>query len=438
MFEDGRRLGGVERLYRLLDDAGGARFAVVARLRGDVDPERLRGALVGLRERHPLLGCRVDRRGGELWFRRSGVPATSLTVADGVERWESGAQAELDTPLDVGRGPLLRARLARRGPEGSALTLVFDHCAADGRSAIRAALDLLDVVISHGDSSTNPVGSFGDLDHSLEHHLPARARGLRGLLRLVGLQTWRTLGQLVRGVPRRLPRETRAAWAEHRVGLCSLDLEPEDAGRLLRATRRRGTTVHGALCAAQLRAIAAESGRRRRLMLNHPVDLRGRTSPPVAGGVHLTGLDTLHRVGPATDPWVLAQAVRRDLLRAIESGQGGYTLPMVAAVFRRLGWLFGPTPAGARRAARAVRLGAPYTTTVSNLGDLGPPRRGPIEDIRFAFCPPAPFLFASTASTFAGRLGWTFCWREPAVSQERGHRLAERSLALLLDSLDKG
>jgi len=432
VFDDGRPLGAVEHLYRLLDDAGGARFAVVARLRGPADPERLRGALVGLRERHPLLGCRVDRRGGALAFRRSGVPETPLTLPE-PEGWPDGVLNELARPLDVGRGPLLRARLAASEPDSSTITLTFDHCAADGRAASRAAIELFDAMISEAISSTDPVGSFESLQPSLETFLPARTKGLRGLLRYWALQTRRSLGHLLRGPPRRLRADARAPWWDHRPGLAALELDRDQTGRLLRTARRRGTTIHGALCAAQLRAVAGESGRRRRLMLSHPADLRGRGVPEDAGGLQISGLDTLHRVGPDTEQWPLAQAVRRDLDRALDRGEGRWTLPVIAAACRRLAGLL-----GARRTARVMSLAAPYATTVSNLGDLGGSDQGPLTDLRFAFCPPPPFLFGSIASTWAGRLAWTFCWREPAVSAERGQRLADRSLALLLESLDKG
>ena len=437
MFEDGRQLGAVERLYRVLDEAGGTRFAVVARIRGAVDPEQLRGALIGMRERQPLLGCRVDRRGGALSFRRAGVPATPLAVGEQPEPWEATVRRELATPIDVGRGPLVRAHLGPGSDGTSSLVLTFDHCAADGRSATRATSELVASLFDSTVSPTDPKGSFGDLDAPLERWLPRGQRGLRGLLRLLAMQTGRTLGHLLRGIPRRLPRDASAPWAAHRVQTWSHRFDPEQTAQLVRDARRRGATVHGALTSAQLRSIAAESGRRGVLQVAHPVDLRGRTSPPGAAGVHVSGLDTIHRVGPATDPWSLAQEVRNDLGRAFDRGEAGHTLPITAAAAARAGWIFAPGPSGARRLARAGWLSSPYATTVTNVGDLGPAGQGPLEELHFAFCPPAPLLFGSAAATFGGRLGWTFSWREPAVGRERGERLAARSVELLLGSLDK-
>jgi hypothetical protein len=437
VFEDGRRLGGVERLYRVLDHVGGTRFAVVARVRGDVDPELLRGALIGMRERHPLLGCRIDRRGGVFSFRRSGVPATTLAVTREAVTWEAAVEEELACPLDVGRGPLVRTRLLPTTDGTSALVLTFDHSAADGRSATRAVAELVRSVSESTTSVADPGGSFTTLGQPLEDFLPAKHRGVRGFARLAMLQAGRSLARLWRGFPRRLPRDASAPWRDHRVQTWSHRLDAEQTGRLIRTARRRGTTVHGAVTAAQLRAIAAESGRSRVLLVGHPVDLRGRTSPVDASGVHVSGLDTAHRVGPRTDPWALAQEVRNDLVRAIDRGEPGFSLPITGALTARAGWLLGPGPTGATRLARLGSISVPYATTVTNLGDLGPTTQGPLEELHFAFSPPAPLLFGSAVSSFGGRLRWTFCWREPMVHRERGERLATRSVELLLSSMDK-
>jgi len=117
------------------------------------------------------------------------------------------------------------------------------------------------------------------------------------------------------GSPRRVPRLQRTT------------LEPDDLQLLLAACRRHGTTLHGALCAAQLRATywLQSTTEPAALFLSCPVDLRPRLDPvqPIAPTcLYVTLLGASFVLDPSTTFWDLVRGAPAHTRTQLARGDG--------------------------------------------------------------------------------------------------------------------
>ncbi|WP_092535120.1 non-ribosomal peptide synthetase [Amycolatopsis arida] len=119
-------------------------------LAGDVDAERLRGALHALLDRHPLLRAGFHQRAGgrvvQLVPARAALPwryvdLTGKAEPDAAARREE--ERDRAAGFDLGRPPLLRASLLRLGPDRHRLVLTLHHIVADGWSMALLRRELL-------------------------------------------------------------------------------------------------------------------------------------------------------------------------------------------------------------------------------------------------------------------------------------------------------
>jgi len=140
-----------------------------ARLRGTLAPDEVRAALATVIERHDALRVRFEERDGEPWI-AVGDPSSAATPLETVDLGEAGEQtAELTAwlasftarPFDLASGPLLRAGLARLGPEDHALVVVAHHAAVDGASLEVLVAELASLLLDAAASAALPrAGSF--------------------------------------------------------------------------------------------------------------------------------------------------------------------------------------------------------------------------------------------------------------------------------------
>ncbi|WP_327000779.1 amino acid adenylation domain-containing protein [Dactylosporangium sp. NBC_01737] len=119
-----RRLWFLDRLR-----PGGAEYLVpiVLRLTGPLSADRLRLALTALVARHEVLRTRYTAGA-------DGEPVQIIDPPAPVPLLDGATEADLSEPFDLGRGPVLRAGLARTGPGEHLLSLVVHHIAVDGWS----------------------------------------------------------------------------------------------------------------------------------------------------------------------------------------------------------------------------------------------------------------------------------------------------------------
>ncbi|HEX8696633.1 MAG TPA: amino acid adenylation domain-containing protein [Longimicrobium sp.] len=112
------------------------------RLRGPLDVPALERGLDALRERHETLRTTFAERGGRAVqvihpFEPVPLPVVDLSALPAAEREaraERIASDDANTGFDLERGPVMRARLVRLGPEEHTLLVTIHHIVSDGWS----------------------------------------------------------------------------------------------------------------------------------------------------------------------------------------------------------------------------------------------------------------------------------------------------------------
>ncbi|MEU0481695.1 amino acid adenylation domain-containing protein, partial [Streptosporangium sp. NPDC006013] len=120
-------------LDRMLPDTNLYLVPVAYRLQGPLDHEALVKALNELVARHESLRTTFAMDGAEPVQLIAADLRLDLPVVDcdGEDELRSRLATLAVEPMDLGRGPLLRGRLLRRGPEEHVLLLTFHHAVAD-------------------------------------------------------------------------------------------------------------------------------------------------------------------------------------------------------------------------------------------------------------------------------------------------------------------
>lgn len=114
----------------------------VVRVRGELDPDVVRRALVEVVRRHDALRTRVVERDGRCFQVATDHADISLSIADvshlqaddRVREARRLASAAAATRFDLSRGPFVAASLVRLSHDDHVLALVLDHFVADGWS----------------------------------------------------------------------------------------------------------------------------------------------------------------------------------------------------------------------------------------------------------------------------------------------------------------
>jgi hypothetical protein len=438
----GRALGPGEHAFFLLDRSLPTNIVGMAELEGPLEEEVLRAALDAAQERHPLTHARLTAPERQRPALVLDAPRLPLTVVRGqADAWVALAEHELHQPLVTPRGPLARAVWIRHAPAHSTLLVTLHHGVADGRSA---AIFLGDVLRAAGRMLRGESASLEPLPlrDSLEAHLPRWAHGPGGWMRAAGAFVQEAFHLAGAGWPRQVPTNGGAPVTERRTRLLPRTLDAESTARLVHAARLHGTTVQGALCAAVLLAVRDElTGTDPVPMVSFsPIDMRSRLEPPLGEeiGLFVSASRSLHRVGPETRFWPLAQEIRQALVTSLRRREP-FLLP--PAMSRLYGALARVAPEGARgdalfaRMAEAAQL---CTTGVSNLGVLEPVTdSGPLHlrSLSVTASLATIWTFLSLAITCAGSLHWNFMFQEPIISAPRARRLVEGSLRHLQDAL---
>lgn len=435
----GRNLSPLEGVVDLIDRARSLNFVVMADIVGPLSEGALRGALDRVQQVHPLLSVRIVRDGPRAAFTTEGVGPIPLRRLQG-DASDAAAEAEREMNLALPRetGPLLRCTwMARKGDaDRSFLLLTFNHTIGDGSSG---AYLLRDIVSLAG-------GAVGPAVHALpeplESHMPAAARGLRGLFRLLRFLTRELWGWLWHGgIPRRVRHEQQVAVEDVRARLVQKTVAGPLLERLRQVSRTKGTSVHGALTAALMLAyLTCEEGKRSSVLcMGSPVDLRQRMAPPVGDdvGLFVSIAQSTHRVAANTDFWELARAARAALVASIERQDPFCFAPMVGWLVPKLDrWLGGPD--APQRVARFASKMVNATTGITNLGVLAiEPKHGVlrIERVQFTVSPSAMADLVCTAATFGGVLCWNFVYNAPRLGASRVEALAAEALSRLVDAV---
>ena len=372
-------------------------FVVFAERRRHLRPERLSQALDLVQQENLLLkaGIRWTQEDGLCFVHAPGRPVElrchSVTPGD----WQHIIEQQLSEPFPAEAAPLMRCLyLQMQAPARSVLALCFHHAIADGRSGTALLRRLLSVMGAQDQPSpgTGPTALPAMAKvHPARYRWPEQADAARALKATL-IADYRRHGPLP-------PIPWLASEATERTPrLIRLSLAPEHTRLLLAAARAQGTTVHGALCAAQLLAQRQlQSGSEATpVFLSCPVDMRPHLEPaPPATpiGLFVSLISATFSVSADTDFWQLARDIITQTRLQIARGEGHL-------LYHLFGLDGSPVLPEQLESFRKKTLASLPNTMVSNVGAIAPVVDDPaVESISFALCPmPYQTLFTAASS----------------------------------------
>jgi amino acid adenylation domain-containing protein len=267
-----------ERLWIVEQLAPGTTYNMPAaiRVRGDLEVPAFARALDAVMQRHAPLRTTFEMNGERLQ-QRVHPAANPMAVEDAQGVTERQmldlARCEAETPFDLTRGPLLRARLLRRAAREHVLLLTMHHIICDGWSLAILQRELLASYTAFRCGKTpllEPLSvQYADVA-AWQHRQLGSARWQRSLA------AWTNR---LRGAPAALDLPTdrpRPALQSHRGATFDFDLGDELAAALQQLTRRTGTTLYMVLLAAFAVFLGRHAGQRD-VVIGTPV--AGRTRP---------------------------------------------------------------------------------------------------------------------------------------------------------------
>lgn len=425
-----RELSACEQLVWCTDTLCSLNFAMHAELHGPLTEDRLRGALLQLQARHPLLRMRVSEEKGSLWFRTTEAPIPIRIEDVPVESTPSEAEHEVRSPFNTTTGPLVRSVWLRHAPAHHTVLITFHHAIGDG---ISGALLVRDLLRALSGELLPPM----PLVASLDTHLPRKAQGWRGFLGSMRVLASLIGRVLLRGIPRAVPNELASGFEERRACITMLRFEPPFTLALAKRARQERTTLHGALSAAILLASFAEMGRSRaHVFFGSPVNLRKSVEHPIGDDVgFFVGIGVgSHVLRLRQDFWALAREVKQGLAATIHAGDPVFGLPGIARALKVVFKMFGGQRRGALTTARLLSMMLAPSLGLTNIGRLPiGSQYGSFEVLALGFVMSTSLL--GTSGWAAATLGDTLCLNlvtmEPAISRDTQARLARRVVTLL-------
>ncbi|HEY8906870.1 MAG TPA: condensation domain-containing protein [Rhodoferax sp.] len=402
-----RSLDPGEAFFFLSDQVSCMNFVVFAERNGLLKTERIRSALDSVQQENALLQTRIH------WTEEDGLrfePAPGHAIAlichqVAAQNWHSVIEQELSQPFPLESAPLMRCLYLEvqvsdaMTAASCVLALTFHHSVADGRSGTEILRRMLGLM-AH--DTTPPVRSQTTHLPTMAELMPARYRWAERpeeakQLRSTLLNDYRRHGVL----PVMPWLATEAAGREPR--LIRLQLDADTSQALIAQARANDSTVHGALCAAQLLAQyrLQQTAEPAAFFLSCPVDLRSHLegAPPTTPTGFFTSLISgTFQTGPDTEAWELAREVISQTRLQIARGEGHL-------LYHLYGLDGSPVPPQAMEPFRKKTLASFPNTMISNIGAVAPVADDPaVQAISFALCPmPYQTLFTA-ASSYKGRL----------------------------------
>lgn len=129
-------------LHQMSDSGGAYHIPLLLQLRGPLEPAALRRSLQAVVDRHDVLRATFPSTDG--WPRQRIAPRLTCPLPEldlsehrldeQQARLRRTLEADLQQPFSLEKGPILRAKLVRMGPEDHVLLLILHHIVADGWS----------------------------------------------------------------------------------------------------------------------------------------------------------------------------------------------------------------------------------------------------------------------------------------------------------------
>ncbi|MEE1810852.1 phthiocerol/phthiodiolone dimycocerosyl transferase family protein, partial [Streptomyces sp. BE133] len=288
-----------------------------------------------LQLRHPLLRVAItdDGTGAHTAFIPPDgrqIPLRHVPVPPGDPtadtRWEREVNdRELVESMDRRTVPLLRAALITSGGTGSAdegnvhdLLLTASHTIADGKTCPSLLREWIELA-AQLDCGTLPQATPRRALSAADDLLPSRHRGTAGVAEFRAMMRQEQQAARQRPAQRVVPSR-QVPFRQRRNRMVHRFLTADQLDLLVQAAKRYGTTVHGALAAATVTAVARDAGApaTAQFSIGSPFDFHGDLDPAVSHtevGTYVAAVPTRVQYEPGKPLWPMARAISRDLVR---------------------------------------------------------------------------------------------------------------------------
>ena len=428
-----RHLDPGEAFFTLNDHVSCMNFVVFAERTGHLVPERVRRALDTLQCDNQLLqtGLRWTEADGLCFVSEPDTPIElrchTTTVAD----WQGFIEQQLSEIFPIGSAPLMRCLyLEMPPPQRSVLALCFHHAVGDGRSGTELLRRLLSLIATEPQAANQPDAKLLPAMLAVHpeqyrwHQQPEAAKQLRSVL----------IGDYRRHGPQPAIPWLASEASGRAPKFIRLSLTSDITRQLVVKARAQGSSVHGALCAAQLMAQhRLQAGTEpTAFFLSCPVDMRPHLEPvqPVSPtGLFVSLISGTYSVSADSDIWALAREVITQTRRQIARGEGHLLFHMYGLD----GSLLLP---GFMEPFKKKSLASLPNTMVSNVGQIAVEAGDPaVESISFVLCPmPYQTLFTA-ASTYQDQLILNIGFDAARLTEANAHLLAQGIQDILLTSV---
>jgi hypothetical protein len=446
-----RELSPLERLYWIADQTSPLNVIARARVHGHLPSALHRRSLDALQVRHPLLRVAIadDGTGAHPAFtpldgRQIPLRHVQVTPDDlsADTRWEREVNdRELVESVDWRAGPLLRAVVITSGGTGGEneenvhdLLLTASHTIADGKTCLSLLREWIELAARLGRDTPYQATSRRALP-ATDDLLPRRHRGVAGV---AGFRAMMLRDQQAarRHPAQRIVPSRQIPFGQRRTRMVHRLLTADQLELLVRAAKRHGTTVHGALAAAMVTAVAKDAGTpaTAHFSIGSPVDFRGDLEPAVSHdevGTYVATVPSRVRYEPGGPLWPMAREISQDLVRRRRRQEHLATISLP----RRAG---PKSLADSESFMRFMDEKGPINLCLSNVGRYEfPDRAGSwrVGDAQFITGISVMGAIVATATTSHGQLAWNFGYVEGLIPALRGRRIADDSVRTLLSAL---
>ncbi|HNS50757.1 MAG TPA: hypothetical protein PKO09_06195 [Anaerolineae bacterium] len=423
---------------------------MVARIQGEVPPERLRFVLSKLQCLHPAPASRVRMEAdGSAWLTTQDVGEYPLEVRRRTDsrQWVEILLEQERVPFAFDRGPVARFFLLR-GSGCSEVGIVAPHVVCDGYSTAHLVYDLVALLNDPGREVASPSPPAAVTWQTMPHaaHDALLLRGLVGVA-----------NRALRGGRMLLDQEAyteahRRYWERRQVGVMTFGLDIEETCRLIARCKQHGVSVTATLVAAFLLAETAvrrkDRAARRHLTLAVSVRDRMAERPGTAVGFYTSSVDLTLRTGLRSRFWEVAREGQARIYKAVgKRSQILRPLVMEGLDPRIADRLVADIARGdwhgvmahfyrflrARAYARSLDL--------SNIGRVEPPDLG--SPFRLEALLPWPPLMPGggitlNTMTAAGKMAGTCKFRREVLDDAAAARILDRALEYLRDVPEAG
>lgn len=433
-----RTLSPMEKSLWLTDQQCCSNFLSHAHFSGFLDISMIQHAMIVLQDRHPLLRVRIVRSGrGRTKFITD--PAATIpirSVQTSPDKWVREAERELNNRFNAEKAPLLRCTLIQHEIEYHTVLLVFHHSIGDGLSGAYLMRDLLytaDAIIR----KKNPMLPPMETKQAMEAYFPGWVKRAKGRLAHLDFISDYIGLELKHQRPAHLKKDGWAPFENRSARIHAIKIEGSVMDRLHLRAKKMKTTVHGAMLAAMILAMARDLNlkRPRLFSIGSPINLRRHLHPKIRDDVGFfvaMGFST-NAAKRDTPFWPLAGAARRYLYNCFEKGT-----PFVLDYFHKdldiIPSLLGTGRIGARVYSAILNKMTKAMPGFSNIGRLSFPlstKQLQMNSIGFAASGSVLTNLATFAATAGDVTTWNFVGMDPIYNHKHIIKIARDAVKIL-------